>query len=328
MNSAISLLSVTLFSSGLAALPLGIPPAAADPVMARVVPEECLLYLSWRGMSDASADSPNHTERLLAEPQVRQLTRELVKTFNATLKQGAGQDENARRIAKIAPQLLTALAVNPVVLFASRPGTESTVPVGLVVKTGDRSGAFEQNLLTMLEILTQHAAPPAVNGIRTLETPPGIPAIQWTVADGYFVFGIGQKTISRIRNRMNGSSVPDWLTRIHKRLPVDRVSSVAYLNAAGILEAAGPLLTPLLAAGRNQDDRSSPAPLETLGLTQLRTVVNVTGLSQTSTISRTWLELEGWRIAILGPAARPRRQAQQGGGTAVHPQRPRAARQR
>ena len=70
----LSLFGSLFLAGGLAGIPLGVPPAEPDPAMARIAPEECIFYLTWSGMAEASPDSPNHTERLMAEPEVQRAT--------------------------------------------------------------------------------------------------------------------------------------------------------------------------------------------------------------------------------------------------------------
>ncbi len=42
------LLAMLLLGGGVG-LPLGLPPLAEDPLLARIAPEECLVYTSWSG---------------------------------------------------------------------------------------------------------------------------------------------------------------------------------------------------------------------------------------------------------------------------------------
>jgi hypothetical protein len=293
-----SMFSVMLIAGGLSGLPLGIPPAEPDVRMSQVAPEECLVYLSWSGMAEPSADSANHTERLLAEPEVQRFINEVTDRLTSALKQGAGQGENARRVADITPIILKQIAVNPTSFFAGKFGngpTGMTVPVGLVVKVGDEVKAFEKDLLAILEILTDAPVPDAVDGVRTLITPLGVPKIQWTVSGDYFILGVSEGTVAQIQERMAGDSVPEWLTAIHNRLPVDRVASVSFINTKEILAVARPFLAPLLLSrGPNAGD-----PLDALGLTNLDAVVNVTGLNESSTLSRTWFKVNGKPTGLL-----------------------------
>jgi hypothetical protein len=293
-----SMFSVMLVAGGLSGLPLGLPPAEPDIRMAQVAPEECLVYLSWSGMAEPSADSANHTERLLAEPEVQRFIKEVTDRLTTALKEGAGQGENARRVAEITPRILKQIAVNPTSFFAGKFGNGPagmTVPVGLVVKVGDKVKEFENDLLTVLEILTDGPVPDAVDGVRTLVTPPGVPKIQWTVSGDYFILGVSEGTVAQIQERMAGDSVPEWLAAVHERLPVDRVASTTFINTKEILAVARPFLAPLLMSrGPNAGD-----PLDALGLTNLDSVVNVTGLDQSSTVSRTWFKVNGKPTGLL-----------------------------
>lgn len=296
--SFLSAFGVMLIAGGMSGLPMGLPPAEPDIRMSQVAPEECLFYLSWSGMAEPSADSPNNTERLLAEPEVQRFIKEVTNSLTAALKQGAGQGENARRVADMTPRILKQIAVNPTTLFAGKFGAGpagATVPVGLVVKVGDEVAAFEKDLLAILEILTDAPVPDAVDGVRTLITPPGIPKIQWTVWGDYFILGVSEGTVAQIQKRMAGSSVPAWLTAVHDRLPVDRVASVTFINTKEILAVAQPFLAPLLMSrGPNAGN-----PLDALGLTNLETVVNVTGLDESGTVSRTWFKVNGKATGLL-----------------------------
>tara|TARA_R110002072_G_scaffold173600_2_gene328373 strand:- start:166337 stop:168907 length:2571 start_codon:yes stop_codon:yes gene_type:complete len=293
-----SMFSVMLVAGGLSGLPMGLPPAEPDVRMSRVAPEECLLYVAWSGMATPSADSSNHTERLLAEPDVQRFIKEVTDRLTTALKQGAGQGENARRVADLTPKILKQIAVSPTAFFAGKFRTGSagmTVPVGLVVKVGDGAAEFEGDLMAVLEILTGAPVPDAVDGVRTLITPPGVPKIQWTVSDGYFILGVSDGTVAQIQERMADSSSPEWLTAIHERLPIDRVASVTFINTKEILAAAQPFLAPLLMSrGPNASN-----PLEALGLTNLESVVNVTGLDESSTVSRTWFNVNGKPTGLL-----------------------------
>jgi hypothetical protein len=286
--SFLSMFGTMLIAGGLSGLPLGIPPAEPDPAMARVAPEECLFYLSWSGMADASPDSSNHAERLLAEPEVQRFIKEVTDRLNAALKQGAGEGANARKVAEITPRILMQIAVNPTAVFAGKFNagpTATTVPVGVVVNLGDAAGAFEKDLLAVLEILTEQPVPRPVNGVRTLVTPPGVPKIQWKIEGGYFILGVSDGTIAEIQERMAGKAVPNWLAEIRDRLPVDRVSSVTFINTKEILASAAPFL---MMAGPETGN-----VVRALGLSNLESVVNVTGMTDSGIASRTWLHIEG-----------------------------------
>jgi len=67
MAGPIELLLIVLLGGGGIGLPVGVPLAPEDPLLAKVAPEECLFYTSWAGVSEPDPNSPNQTEQLLAE---------------------------------------------------------------------------------------------------------------------------------------------------------------------------------------------------------------------------------------------------------------------
>ena len=70
-------------------IPLGIPPAPDDPVMARFAPEECVFYTTWSASAAANPASSNQAEQMLAEPEVRQFVEHLEKWIRHSINQPA-----------------------------------------------------------------------------------------------------------------------------------------------------------------------------------------------------------------------------------------------
>ena len=67
-------------------VPLGVPPQPEDALLAKIAPEECLVYVSSAGMRAAEAGSENETERLLAEPEVQAFAAEFERRATAALR--------------------------------------------------------------------------------------------------------------------------------------------------------------------------------------------------------------------------------------------------
>ena len=74
-------------------IPLGIPPAPDDPVMARFAPEECVFYTTWSATAPANPASKNQAEQMLAEPEVRQFVEHLEKWIRHSVNQPASDRE-------------------------------------------------------------------------------------------------------------------------------------------------------------------------------------------------------------------------------------------
>ena len=88
MMGPMEIVFLLLFGGGGLGLPTGIPPEKEDRLAASVAPADCLFYTSWAGTASPDAASVNHTERLLAEPQVRKFLDDAVRAVTGAIQQG------------------------------------------------------------------------------------------------------------------------------------------------------------------------------------------------------------------------------------------------
>ena len=91
---------------------------------------------------------------------------------------------------------------------------------------------------------------------------------------------------------------PKWLTDLHEKLPVERVSTVTYINARAVKELALPLAGPQ--AGKVAD------VLDALGFSNLTAMESVTGLDQQAFAAKTLWAIDGelkgiFRLADVKP---------------------------
>src|SRR5208283_392996 len=94
MESAFSQIGPWIFLLSLGSgmgIPLGIPPAPDDPVMARFAPEECVFYTTWSASATANPVSKNQAEQMLAEPEVRQFVEHLERWIRHAVSQPAAE---------------------------------------------------------------------------------------------------------------------------------------------------------------------------------------------------------------------------------------------
>jgi hypothetical protein len=106
-------------------LPFGIPPATEDPVIARVAPEKCLLYINWAGTASPDGSSLSQAEQLLAEPEVQQFLAAVGNCLRVVAKSEVHTGEPAA--AKSPTQFSTAdafecfsgLVTHPTAIFIS-----------------------------------------------------------------------------------------------------------------------------------------------------------------------------------------------------------------
>ena len=71
-------------------LPLGVPPEPEDPLLARVAPDDCLLYTSWSGMAEPDPDSTNQVEQMLAEAEVLRMLETIGQQLDLAAQKNPG----------------------------------------------------------------------------------------------------------------------------------------------------------------------------------------------------------------------------------------------
>ena len=144
-------------------LPLGVPPAPEDPMMARVAPEECIFYTTWSAMAEPDASSENQTEQLLAEPEVRHLIRSVEKTVLAAIeKETSRQGPEAATAAKDATRWVKTLLTHSAAVYVGSVSIGAAGPVvdaGALVNVGDDADQLQEALNKYVQMLPPGLAP-------------------------------------------------------------------------------------------------------------------------------------------------------------------------
>jgi hypothetical protein len=257
-----------LLLGGQVGVPLGMPPAPEDPVMARIAPQECLWYFTWSGVATPDPKSTNQTEQLLAEPEVRDFVHGVGKALSAAIRKGAPPTPQGRLLGAEGPNLIHTLLTHPTAAFISKAGIGPAgldVAGGIVVGTGDETEKVHATL-EKLEMTLLGAAPGgAAPKWHALPLPAGVPTVEWGFHGKYLILGIGAGSADAIAGRSEGQP-PQWLVDVKKKLAVERVSTVHYLNVKKIVAAAEPI------PGFGQIQ----TVLEVLGLGNVQQFANVT----------------------------------------------------
>ncbi len=289
-------LIVFLLFGGGAGLPLGMPPAQEDPLLARAAPAECLFYLCWQGVAEPDAASANHTERLLAEPEVRRFLSELDKRIVASMRREAGDDPQAGPIIDAAHQVVMAVLTSPTAAFISDVQVgrgEPEVRGGVVVNLGDRAAGVQRALATIQAAATGGQMPPARDGWNTLPLPDG-PTLSWGMKDHILVVGLGDGQCDKIAARL-ANAPPQWLVTMRQQVSVERPANAVYVNVKGIVDKAARAM-----------GGEGPMFLTVLGLDKVGGVASVTGLEGKDCVTRTLLGIDGEPSGVLSLlAARP-----------------------
>ncbi|MEI8372614.1 MAG: DUF1559 domain-containing protein [Planctomycetota bacterium] len=288
-----SVLFLTIFGGGWT-LPLGLPPAPEDPALARVAPEKCLFYVSWAGMAVPDPKSKNQTEQLLAEPEVQHCFATLA-TFvsKAALPDPTDtKDRGDAAYLQVALEFAKIAAAHPGAIFATeikadKDGTPQYVRGGMLVVAGQDSdklrAAFDQFRQNVKAADVKEVQIAGHAWYRFGHT--GSMNIE-SVTCGFqgtdFILGIGDGSIEEILKRRQ-QEPPAWLGTLRKQLPVERVSTVVYLNLKMLLDQVA-------------TDKTMPKTrnaLRRLGLDKLSALSSVSGLEGETFTSKLLLSTDG-----------------------------------
>ncbi|HEX3998692.1 MAG TPA: hypothetical protein VHX65_09105 [Pirellulales bacterium] len=293
-----SWLLVMLLGGG-AGVPLAVPPLPEDPVMAHVAPADCVWYFTASGVAEPDPKSRNQTEQLAAEPEVRNFVRDVGRALAAAIRKGAPPTPQGKLLGAEGPGLLHMLLTRPVAAFISKAEVGPLGPAvagGIVVGTGDDTAQVEATLEKLEQMLlgpnanggaTAVAQAPASVKWNKLPTPPGVPTVEWGFRGKYLIVGIGDGSADAISTRLSGPT-PDWLVALKKKLPVERIGTVHYLNVKKVLATAAPFL-----------GLQGQAALHAAGVDQVAGFANVSGLDGTGCVSKSWLQFDGEPRGLL-----------------------------
>jgi hypothetical protein len=285
-------------------LPLGVPPLPEDPMLARLAPAECMVYLSWSGVAAPDAKSPNQVEQLLAEPEVRQFVAAVSGQIDAVVARleqpsaghtGAAPPEAAKQA--VLAELLRWGKVflgRPTAVYLSGlnigPAGPADVHGGAVVEVGQQAAAL-QTTLRKLEALLPPGSLETLDieghPWQRLRLGPAVPEVAWGVRGKYLLVAVGQGELADMLKRARGDA-PAWRTAIRSQLPVQRPSTVAYVDVRRILGALPPPVRQV-----------ANMTAEAAGLDNLSGLVAVTGLDQERFVSKILLAIDGQPRGLL-----------------------------
>ncbi|HKD36538.1 MAG TPA: hypothetical protein VKB78_07045, partial [Pirellulales bacterium] len=166
---------------------------------------------------------------------------------------------------------------------------------GLIVNTGNETDELKTALEQIEKVLSPANAAAAQKWHR-LPSPPNGPQLDWGFQGSYLIVGVGMGSADSIAVRATSKEVkpPEWYTALRRKLPVERPSTVFYLNAKKVREAAAPVL----------GDPETKAMLDFLGIGNIRSVAAVSGLDGAGCLSKTWIETDtppSGLLAVFGP---------------------------
>ncbi len=278
-------------------VPLGIPPAPDDAVLARLAPEECIFYTTWAGMCPADAKSKNQAEQMLAEPEVRRFIDHLEKLGRRAVTQG-NEDQQALALTQSTYDTLSLCLRHQTTLYVSdlkinnhKVSPRGGMIISLGADTAAASKLFHENVRSFfLNLNVESLETVTIDGARWYRVRPraDAPVILVGIKGAYLIAAVGEGSLEAIVARMD-KPVPSWLANARALGNFDRQTGLSYINLQRLRE------TLISSSG----DTRMKARLELLGLTQSPWLVSASGLVGEDVVTRSVLPIEGSPRGLL-----------------------------
>ncbi len=299
MNAVVSpnpleLILLLLFG-GPFGMPQGVPPTPEDPLMAKAAPADCLLYATWSGTTVPGPASKNHTEQLLAEPEIQKfLIQARGRTFDF-FRVLAARHPDAQAALADAAGFLQLIADKPGAVFVNQisfdHGALQDIQGGALFRLDEKADAVEALLKKAQSKATKESIAVIQIDSRSFTRFQGdkeSPPITWGIDEGYLLVGFGHESMEGLLQRIRGEA-PEWLTAVRAKLAVPRFSSLVYVNVKSLLDLAV-----------EQADEPKVATLvAALGLDKIQYFASVAGLDAESCLSRSLLAVQGRGTGLL-----------------------------
>jgi hypothetical protein len=272
-----------------------VPPAEEVRVAANVAPADCLFYASWAGTGTPEAKSPNQTEQLLAEQEVRDFLGVAQKRMLDIVQQMAARQSNAGQTANVVSKLLELARGKPGVIYVRELSFKADGPPDLkgaaLLQLGDKTVELRKFLEEVqCQALKDKVSVVKIGGqdFQRIRFNEQTPPVAWGIVGEYLAVGLGDGELEGLITRMNGQP-PGWLKDIRARLSVPRVSSVVYLNVSRLVK---------LATAEAHSAEVGRA-ISALGLDKLGTFAAVGGLDEKGCVTRALLSVDGKGTGLL-----------------------------
>jgi hypothetical protein len=300
MMELVVALAASFFSSGLTGLPISVPPLPPDPVIERAAPDTCLFYFETAGVASPEADSKNLTEQMLAGEEMQEFLVALGSSATRAARMAEPRKPELVDAGLVVVQGLLArpLAVTIDEVRPPSPQGPPAIVASFVLRTGTTGEVFASAVDAVVAGSRVGAAasarpepiPVAGNPCHQVMTPIG--PLSWGHLSagplaGTYVVTIGEGATESLVSRLSDATrkPPAWKNDLARAMPVERMSTLTYLNAGMALEILSSLPAP--------DRDRARAVLDATGVSGLKTIGSRTGMTAEGVVSSLWLGFDG-----------------------------------
>jgi hypothetical protein len=241
-----------VFSGGV----FGLPAGDRDPNLLRLAPADAVAYVEWAGRGPGKEGAPG-IDGLMADLEIKSLLAEVDKAMAESLGEESEVDNENPLFSRPAYEALKKSLARPgggyvrIDPEAVRKGIDDGLPVdhailtgieaAVVVNAGDQAEALAQDLLTLLNALSENEDEPTE--LQNHLVPTTLPHFKLFIHrhENYIIFGLGPETVARIIARLSnpqpGLETNARFTQALKPLAAEHTASLAWVDVQGALNS-------------------------------------------------------------------------------------------
>lgn len=263
-----------------------------------IAPKKCLLLSAWYQPEPSKSDS-NRTEKILAEPEVKEFVADVRNMLNDAIPfVMKDESESNRFVAKVLMnEALDASFKRSGIIFVEdvNIGINSglvKLSGGIVIEIGSNLDTVKNAIVSVIKSNEIEFEREKIAGHNFLSIPIPEAPIESNVlvggVDGHLFVCFGRKATERAIERLGKAETPEWLKEVFKRSPVPRSSSVGFVDVKTITEKYLPL------AGEEVVGIA-----ESLGISCVSSIESVAGYDEVGIQSRMSMQFDGKPTGIF-----------------------------
>lgn len=282
-------LGILLSASTAEGLPLGFPPEKInDDSVLCAVPNDVGLVLSYGAMADSDPQSPNRTERLLAEPEIKQLLGKLVQFLASAFQEGFNETDAPQAAGMIALEMIKTVASQPTTIYVRHDRASEQLGGALICHLGDKSPLMRNSIdgfaamvgpQQMLPLSLDNSSLGNSKAYQLQGTPLPVSVGVLTVEGlgDYLMVGVGEGELESVLQRVIAKKMPAWLMDALDDANVPRRCNLTHIDLDHLAQSI-------------KLPQDMPDEFIALGLDQVLSCTTVTGLDEQATVVSTWVQ--------------------------------------
>ncbi|MEM7312704.1 MAG: DUF1559 domain-containing protein [Planctomycetota bacterium] len=261
-----------------------VQPFPTRPVLLKMAPDDCLIFVHSFGFDKADPSSSNLTEQLMAEPEMQKFYAQIDAMIDAAMlkaTENISSGDLNRSFGALAKKLFwrpMTIYVADVDMNSSPRGGPPAFSGGVVIDVGEHREDAKALIARINEVTEGMLGKKKIGGVTVYEIiGPGAPPISFGLQKDILMVTFGPGSFEALVKQAK-SAPPAWLKSIVKRWPIKTRNMIGYVDVAGVSQIMG-----------NDGPPEVQGILNGLGVREAKYASFVFGLDKRGMVTRSFL---------------------------------------